>query len=143
MAPIIEGTNVLGIGRLGRATSKRCVAQYDASIDSKEVGTLTLRGDTLPKGAVIIDSLVHVQTKLESGGEATVLVTAETEGDVQASKKVSEAPWSTATPKRGAITATGTPVTTTAARNIVAKIGTAALTAGKFTVVVEYDDIAA
>jgi hypothetical protein len=139
---VIEETNKLGVGRLGRATSKRAVAQYDSAIDSKEVGSITLRGDTIPKGAVIIDTLIHVQTKPESGGEATILITAESEGDVQASKKVAEAPWSTATPKRGAVTATSTPITTTAARSIVAKIGTAALTAGKFTVVVEYLDIA-
>jgi hypothetical protein len=138
---VIEETNKLGVGKLGRATSKRCVVQYDSTVDSKEIGSITLRGDTLPKGAVIIDSLVHVQTKPESGGEGTILLTAESEGDLQASKKVSEAPWSTATPKRGAVTATGTPIATTAARSIVAKIGTAALTAGKFTVVVEYLDI--
>jgi hypothetical protein len=135
---VIEGTNTMAVGALGRATSRFCVVEYDTAVDSKAEGDITLRGDSLPSGALIIDSLVHVKTKMESGGEAKILVTAESAGDIQAAKKVGEAPWSTATPKRGAITATTTPVVTTAARSIKAKIETAALTAGKFVVVVEY-----
>ena len=138
---IIEGTAKIGDG-LSRGHAKVLRAFYDTAIESKEVGEVTLRGEELPKGAVIIDSLVNVETKLESGGEATVLVSAQSEADLQASKKVGEAPWSTATPKRGAVTATGTPVVTTAAKAIKAKIGTAALTAGKFSVVVTYLDLA-
>lgn len=137
---IIDGTNKVGPGLNGRP--KTAVAEYDFAVDGGAVGAITLRGDKLPAGAVIVDSLVHVRTKPESGGEATVLLTAESEGDLQASKKVSEAPWSTATPKRGAVTATGTPVATTAERSIVAKVGTAALTKGKFSVVVTYLEVA-
>lgn len=138
----IEKSNQLGVGQLGQGEPKYAVAEYDFAVDGGATGNHTLRGDTIPAGAVIIDSLVNVKTKPESGGEATVLLTAETEGDLQASKKVSEAPWSTATPKRGAVNATGTPVVTTAQRSIVAKVGTAALTKGKFQVVVTYLELA-
>jgi hypothetical protein len=135
---IIEGTNKVGVGNLGSGEAGYLTVEYDSAVDSKETGSHNLRGGTLPSGAVIVDTLVRVQTKLESGGEATVLLTAESEGDIQASKKVSEAPWKETKAARGAVTATGTPVTTTASRHIVAKIGTAALTAGKFQVVVKY-----
>jgi hypothetical protein len=138
----IEKTNELGVGQLGQGEPKYAVAEYDFAVDGGETGNVTLRGDELPAGAIIVDSLINVETEPESGGEATILLTAESEGDLQASKKVSEAPWSTATPKRGAVTATGTPVVTTAARSIVAKVGTAKLTAGKFQVVVTYLELA-
>lgn len=139
----IESTNRLGTG-LGGGRPKVAVAVYDSSVDSKETGSVTLRGDTLPSGAVITDSLVVVDTKLESteANAATVLLTAESEGDLQASKKASEAPWSSTGSKRGAVTATGTPVVTTAARSVVAKIGVKALTAGKFRVLVTYLELA-
>lgn len=137
----IEKTNEVGAG-LGGGRVKAAVAEYDFAVDGGAIGNHTLRGDVLPKGAVVVDSLINVDTKLESGGEATVLLSAEAEGDLQASKKVSEAPWSTATPKRGAVTATSTPVATTAVRSVVAKIGTAALTKGKFRVVVFYVQLA-
>jgi len=138
---VIEQTNRVGDPQ-SQGRAKVAVGTYDFAVDGGAVGALTLRGDTIPAGAVITDSLIVVQTKVESGGEATVLLSAEAEGDLQASKKVSEAPWSTATPKRGAVTATGTPVATTAARGIVAKVGTAALTKGKFKVLVTYMEVA-
>jgi hypothetical protein len=136
----IEGTNRVGAGLNGRP--KVAVAEYDFAVDGGATGTLTLRGDQIPAGAVIVDSLINVKTKPESGGEATISLGGEAEGDLQAAKKVSEAPWSTATPKRGAVTATATPVVTTAARSITAKIATAALTKGKFQVVVTYLEFA-
>jgi hypothetical protein len=139
---VIEKTNQVGPG-LGSGRVKTAVANYDFAVDGGKAEAHTLRGDTIPKGAVIVDTLVKVDTKLESAeSKATVLVSAESEGDLQPSKKSNEAPWSTAGAKRGAVTATGTPVTTTAARGIVAKVGTEALTAGKFTVVVFYLEFA-
>lgn len=139
---IIDGTLKTG-GRLGMGRIKQAVANFDFAVDGGKAEAHTLRGDTIPKDAVIVDSLIKVDTECKSAEDkATVLVSAESEGDLQASKKSNEAPWSTKGAKRGAVTATGTPVTTTAERSIVATIGTAALTAGKFTVVVSYLDFA-
>jgi hypothetical protein len=137
---IIEGTNRIGAGLGGGV--KTAVAEYDFATDGGAVGTINLRGDKLPAGAVVVDSLINVKTKPESAGEATVQVGSEGEADLQAAKKVTEAPWSTATPKRGAVTATSTPVVTTAERSITAKVAAAALTKGKFTVVVSYLEFA-
>jgi hypothetical protein len=138
---VIDGTNKVGIG-LGGGRVKTAVGVYDFAVDGGAIGAHPLRGDKIPAGAVIVDSLIVVDTKPESGGAATVQLTAEGEGDLQAAKAVTEAPWSTATPKRGAVTATATPVVTTVARNIVAKVATAALTKGKFRVVVSYLELA-
>lgn len=136
----IEGTRKVG-GLSGQGSPKPAVALYDFAVDGGKVEGIVLRGDKLPKGAVIVDSLIEVQTKLESGGEAKVSIDTEGAGDIQSSKKASEAPWSTAGAKRGSLTATSAPVTTTAERSIVAKVETAALTKGKFRVVVWYVEL--
>jgi hypothetical protein len=138
---VIESTNKPGAG-LGGSRPKVAAAVYDFAALGGAQGSITLQGGTVPSGAVVTDSLIVVDTKLESGGEATVIVGVEGENDLQASKKVSEAPWSTTGAKRGAVTATGTAVVTTAARSIKAKIGTADLTKGKFRVFVTYLDVA-
>jgi hypothetical protein len=133
----IEGTNKLRAG--GRGRPKAAVVEYDFAVDGGAEGAINLRGDSLPKGAVIVDSLVSVETApTGASAECKFAIAAESAGDLQAAKKVGEAPWSTATPKRGAVTATSTPVVTTAARNVVATISGAAAIGGKFKVVVWY-----
>lgn len=119
--------------------SKRTArAVYDFAVDGGAVSTIALRGDKIPSGAVITDTLINVLTPLTSGGAATVALQAESAGDVQAAAAVSGAPWSTAGGKRGSLTATSAPVTTTTERSVSAVIATAALTAGKFVVLVSY-----
>lgn len=129
--PIIEGTHKLG-GGLGR--TKVATAMYDFAVDGGAVGDIALRGDTLPSGAIILDSLIDVDTVLTSGGAATVAIKTEGAADVNAADAISGAPWSTTGAKRGDLTATSAPVKTTAARTITATVATAALTAGKFNV---------
>jgi hypothetical protein len=112
---------------------------YDFAVDGGAVSTIPLRGDSqLPSGVVITNSLIVVQTALTSGGGATVGVSSEGASDIAAAAAISGAPWSTTGAKRGTLNATATPITTTAARTISAVIGTAALTAGKFYVLVWY-----
>lgn len=136
--PIIEGTGRVGVGlALGR--TRRAVALYDFAVDGGAVGDIALRGDAIiPSGAVIIDSLIHVDTALTSGGAATVAIKSEGAADINAADAISGAPWSTTGAKRGDLTATTAPVKTTAARTLTATVATAALTAGKFTVIVTY-----
>jgi hypothetical protein len=116
----------------------RARAVYDFAVDGGAVSSITLRGDTIPQGAVIENTLIHITTALTSGGSATVGLSSEGAADLQAAVAYSGAPWSTTGSKHGSATATTAPITTTAARNVVAVIGTAALTAGKFEVIVTY-----
>jgi len=114
-------------------------ASYDHRRDSKAVGTVVLRGDRLPAGAIILDSLIHVHQAPDSADDtATIALGAESSTTLQAATAVSGAPWSTTGAKRGAIDADTAPVITTKARNITATIAVQAITAGKFTVYVRY-----
>lgn len=140
--PIIEGAGRVGVG-LGTGRRRMAVGLYDFGTDGGAVGDITLRGDTIPSGAIITDVLIHVDTALTSGGSATVALKAESAADLNAADAISGAPWSTTGAKRGDLTATTAPVKTTAARAIVATVATAALTAGKFSVYVSYLEIAA
>lgn len=124
-----------GENTLSRRTAR---AVYDFAVDGGATGSLALRGDPVPSGAILLAVFIKVQTVPTSGGAATVALTAESAGDLQAAAAISGAPWSTTGTKRGALTGTTAPVTTTAQRTITAVIATATLTAGKFTVYAEY-----
>ena len=134
--PVIEGTTRL----------KEASGEYDFAVDGGAVGTITLRsaggaviGNSIPNGSVITGGYIEVDTPLTSGGAATVAVTAEGAGDTLAAAAVSGAPWSTTGRKSIVQAFTGaTTVKTTAARGMTMTIATAALTAGKFRVVVFY-----
>lgn len=134
--PIMEGTHRV----------KRARGEYDFAVDGGAVSTIVLRADVadsiggnIPNGAVILGGYIEVDTILASGGAATVAVNAEAAGDLLAAAAFNGAPWST-TGRKSIIPAfTGaTTVKTTAARNVAIAIAGAALTAGKFRVVVEY-----
>lgn len=138
---IIEGSGKAGVG-LGVGRRRLAVGLYNFATDGGAVSDITLRGDTIPSGALITDVLIHVDTALTSGGAATVALKAESAADLNAADLISGAPWSTTGAKRGDLTATTAPVKTTAARPIVATVGAAALTAGKFSVYVSFLEIA-
>lgn len=137
--PIIEGT-----GKVGQAGGRRksAVATYSFATHGGAVGDIALTSDTIPSGAAILDAYIKVTTALTSGGAATVAVKVEGAADINAADLISGAPWSTTGVKRADFTATTAPVVTTAARAIVATVAVAALTAGVFTVVVEYIEFA-
>lgn len=134
--PVIEGTRRL----------KEAKGEYDFAVDGGAVGTITLRasgddvlGNEIPAGSVITGGYIEVDTLLTSGGAATVAVASEAAGDLLAAAAVSGAPWSTTGRKSIIPAATGaTTVKTTARRNLAVAVATAALTAGKFRVVVFY-----
>lgn len=137
---IIEGTRKVGVG-LGRGGRKSAVGVYDFAVVGGAVGDITLTGDTIPSGAIVLDAYISVATAVTSGGAATVAIKLEGAADINAADAISGAPWSTTGAKRADFTATTAPVKTTAARSIVATVGTAALTAGVFTVVVEFIEL--
>lgn len=137
---VIEGTKK--VGGLGLGEVKIARGLYDFDEDGGEVGDITLRGDSIPSGAIIVDALVQVDTALTSAGSATVAVKVEGAADINDADAISGAPWSTTGAKRADFGATTAPITTTEARDIVATVATAALTAGAFTVLVSYIELA-
>lgn len=138
--PTIAGARRVGLANSG-GQPRAAVGLYDFDVDGGAVGDITLRGDTIPSGAILVDALLHVDTAVTSGGAATLAIKVEGAADVNAADAVSGAPWSTTGAKRADFTATTAPIKTTAARSIVATVATAALTAGKFTVVVWYVEV--
>lgn len=134
---IIEGTGKAGLG-LAQGRRRTAYAEYSFASEGGAVGDITLRGDSIPSGAVIIDALLHIDTALTSGGAATVAIKVESAADINAADAISGAPWSTTGAKRADFTSTTAPVKTTASRNIVATVATAALTAGAFKVLLTY-----
>lgn len=126
MSPLIE------------ASRRTATAYYDFAVDGGAVGDIALRGQQIPQGAIITDLLIIVETALDSGGSATVALKAQSAADLNAADAFGGAPWSTTGAKRGDFDADTAPILTTAARTITATVGTAALTAGKFSVIVEY-----
>jgi hypothetical protein len=137
---IIEGARKIAAGG-GMGQVKVARGLYDFATDGGAQGDITLRGDSIPSGAIIIDALIHVDTVPTSGGAATIAIKTEGAADINAADAYNGAPWSTTGAKRGDFTATTAPIKTTAARSIKATVATADLTAGKFSVMVFYVEL--
>lgn len=134
--PVMPGTHTL----------KEVTGEYDFAVDGGAVSTITLRGATsysvgndIPVGSVIEGGYVEVDTVPTSGGSATIAVSVEGAGDLVNAAAISGAPWSSTGRKSIIPAGTGaTSVKTTAARVLTIAIATAALTAGKFRIVINY-----
>lgn len=129
-------------GVLARNGKQTVIAEYNFSVMGGAIGTFCLPSDLIPLGAVITNSYLDVITALASGGAATVAVQVEAADDIQAAAAVSGAPWSTTGRKDTTAPEPGTEtgyIKTTAARTVTIVIAAAALTGGRFKVVVEYD----
>lgn len=139
--PIIERSRVAGGQGLG--SPKPAYAEYDFAVDGGAVSAITLRGDSIPSGAVITDTLLRVTTAL-TGGTVTDTLSLGSEGatDLQSAAARNAAPWATTGAKRGTLTATTAPVLTTANRALTFTINGTALTAGAFKAVVWYVELA-
>lgn len=116
--------------------------EYDFAVDGGAVSTIALMGATdIPSGATILGGWLEVETIAASGGAATIAVQVEAANDIIAAAAFGGAPWSTTGRKSVIPVFTGaTAVRTTAARDISAAIAGAALTGGKFSVVLFYLD---
>jgi hypothetical protein len=139
--PVIEGARK--VGGIGLGLPKPAVALYDFAVDGGAVSTINLRGDKIPSGAIIVDALINVDTAL-TGGTATdtVQLGSEAATDIQAAAARNGAPWATTGAKRLTLTATAAPVKTTALRSLTLTINATVITAGKFTLVVWYLELA-
>ncbi|MEV2277713.1 hypothetical protein AB0I72_19215 [Nocardiopsis sp. NPDC049922] len=138
---VIPGTRKLGSSQF-LGLPKPAVGFYDFDVDGGAVSTIPLRGDTIPSGAIIVDSLLQVDTVLAGGtGTDDVSIDVESAGDIQAAGDRTAAPWDSTGAKRGSLTATSAPVATTAERSIAFTIAGSALTAGAFRAVVWYVEL--
>lgn len=133
---VVEGTTRL----------KEATGEYDFAVDGGAVSTIVLRcaggasiGNEIPVGSVVTGGYIEVDTAVTSGGAATMGVNSEAAGDLLVATVVSGAPWSS-TGRKSLIPAfTGaTSVKATAKRSLAVTVAVAALTAGKFRVVVFY-----
>lgn len=132
--PIIEGTDEL----------KTAVGEYDFAVDGGAIGSITLRGSgalgsQVPNGSVVLGGYIEIDTPFTTGSAATMALTLEGAGDIQAATVVSGAPYSTTGRKSISEAFTGaTTIKTTAARTLTATIATGTVTAGKGRVVIFY-----
>lgn len=115
-------------------------ATYDFAVQAGAVGTIGLMGGTkIPSGSTILAGWLEIATILTSSGSATAAIQVNAANDIITAAAYSGAPWSSTGLKSVIPAYTGaTMVRTTAARDISLVIGTAALTAGKFYVVLSY-----
>jgi hypothetical protein len=117
-------------------------AYYDFATDGGAVSTIALRGDKIPSGARVLATYIDVVTPVTSGGAATVSIGIEAATDVRAAATLATAPaLNAAAVPLGAVTRATAALKTTADRDVSIVIGTAALTAGRFSVLVEYVEV--
>src|SRR4051794_27625014 len=136
--PIIPKAEQFSANAPGRGESQEIICNYDFATDGGLVGDIAMRGEAVPSGAIITDALLIVDT-IPVGATATIAVKVEGGADIQAAAAISGAPWSTTGAKRAsAMTATATPVVTTASRQPTITVGTANLTAGKLKLILKY-----
>ena len=125
--------------------SKKLKLSYDFATDGGAIGDVTLRGGALPKNAVVTGGYIYNHTAMTSGGSATVAINIPT--DDAAGLKAATAYGTIGAAGAVALIQTGAAANfseiTTAEREITISIATAALTAGAFTLVLEYDVLAA
>lgn len=129
-----------GIGTTGSPRETRVVAEYSFATSGGAVSAITLPGEPIPSGAIILSSLLHVDT-VPVGAGASIAINAEAANDIVTAAAISGAPWSTTGAKRGTLTGSTAPVKTTAVRQLVATISGAVLTAGRFRVIVTYIEV--
>lgn len=133
--PVISGGQVI---EGARQRSGRSNFLYSFAVDGGAVGTITLRGDPIPNGAVVRGGYINVAT-VPTGAGATISAGIEAAADLQAAAAISGAPWSTTGRKSITPAWSGaTAILLTADRNVAIVVAVAALTAGIFNVVVDW-----
>lgn len=141
----------LNIGRGGSVgfaqyvgRTKWARAYYDFATDGGLVSAINLRGDKLPAGALILSTYIDVDTNVTGGAGATVSIGTEAATDIRAASTLATAPTLAAAgaPLLGAITRATAATVLTVDRHVVATIAVNALTAGRFSVLVEYIELA-
>jgi len=128
---IIEGTTLL----------KTWTGDYSFAVDGGAVGTITLRSNDgpIPNGSVVVGGVLDVTTAATSSGSATIALQVNAANDIVNAAAFDGAPWSSTGVKDIIPDNTGsTAVKCTAQRSPKIVIGTAALTAGVFRLILTY-----
>ena len=132
-------------------------ARYDFAVHGGAVGDIPLRV-RVPKGSVIVHSFARVITACDSAGSATIAVTVEDAEDIFTNSAMDGDQWGVPGCHLGKAryvpgidlgsedgsdtaiddSAAAAYVVTTVERQVVVTIGTAALTAGKFDIFLQY-----
>lgn len=112
--------------------------EYDFSRDGGVIGDIPLRGDSFPEGAVITGGMVHVKAALTGGASATISLKVESAADVMAPATMAGLVTNALLDVKPDGAAANAIRTTENGRQVVATIATAALTAGKLAVALEY-----
>jgi len=131
-------------GGFPRASEVKAVrARYDFAVDGGAVGEIKLTSGTpIPANALILGGFVEVDTALTGVTNAAAQVKVQGADDIIDGAAVTGAPWSTTGRKDVIPDFTGSAtIKTTAARDIVLVVETAALTAGVFDVVLFYVEL--
>lgn len=111
--------------------------EYDFDKDGGAVGDIAMRGGSLPIGAIVTSGMVYVPTAVTSGGSATVALQLESAGDILAATgKASFTAGATITTVP--VNTGATAIITTATGGVTLTVATAALTAGKVVVLLDY-----
>lgn len=118
----------------GLISNKRVAySEYSFAKDGGVVGDIVLRGSVLPAGAVITNGYLDVETAVTSGGAATLALKLVTAADLMPAMEKGNFPinalFDIGVAGIGPLTAYKTPTLT---------VGAVALTAGKFTLALEY-----
>lgn len=125
--------------RRGLEPTKRVAYfEYDFSIDGGVIGDITLRGDSLPEEAVVNGGMVHVKAACIGGASASISLKVESAADIMAATAMAGMVTNALLDVEPDGTAANAVRTTENGRKVVATIATAALTAGKFVVALEY-----
>lgn len=141
MGTLPPGTGNGKAGLAYQATkTKTARAFYDFAVDAGAVSNITLRGDSIPSGAIVTNALIDVETGMAQAAN-TVALTLEGAGDLRAAAAVAAGtPVVSTTGTKALIGANVTK--TTAERSVVLNIATTAVTAGKFSVLLTYIELA-
>jgi len=110
-------------------------AEYDVAKHGGEVGSIPI-GQKIPANAIVTSGIVKVLAVPTSSGAATVAINLESAGDVKAATAIAAL-----TPGLHDVTPDGTAANsfeTTQERSLTVEVGTAALTAGRFLVLLSY-----
>ena len=139
LLPIRLARMMAYIGGYPTANEQSVRAQYDFDVDGGAQGAIDLTPTkSIPEGAVITRGYIRVRTVLAGAG-SSVALRLNAASDIHASTGFNSAPWNSVGQKDIIPDGTGsTAVVATADRALQAIISGAALTAGKFDVVLFY-----
>lgn len=126
--------------KIAKQLKQAMIATYDFSVLGGAIAALNLKNPAgtdayLPKGAVITSCIIDVITAPTSGGSATIALSIQSAGDLKAATAIASYTGLVAGVPVGSA---ATSIKLTADAIVVATVATAALTAGKINVLIEY-----